>query len=80
MIEYFINQSYDKRKVKVTYLLYLRVVLVLTMVRFRLHHLRHHWSQISIFVLFFLITFITILISKVHTFTFKCSTFYTIIQ
>jgi hypothetical protein len=53
MIEYFINQSYDKRKVKVTYLLYLRVVLVLTMVRFRPHHLRHHWSQISIFVFFF---------------------------
>jgi hypothetical protein len=39
-----------KRKVKVTYLLHLRVVLVLTMVLSRPHHLRHQWSQISIFV------------------------------
>ena len=32
---------------KVTYLLHLRVVLVLTMVQSRPHHLRHQWSQIS---------------------------------
>ena len=35
---------------EVTYLLHLRVVLVLTMVRSRPHHLRHQWSQISTFV------------------------------
>ena len=33
-----------------TYLLHLRVVLVLMMVRSRPHHLRHQWSQISTFV------------------------------
>jgi len=36
--------------VQVTYLLHLWVVLVLTMVQSRPHHLRHQWSQISIFV------------------------------
>jgi len=36
--------------VKVTYLLHLWVVLVLTMVQSRPHHLRHQWSQISTFV------------------------------
>jgi len=50
MIKYFIIQCYGKRKVKVTYLLYLWVVLVLTMVRSRQHHLRHQWSLISTFV------------------------------
>ena len=35
---------------KVTYLLHLWVVLVLTMVQSRPHHLRHQWSQISTFV------------------------------
>ena len=35
---------------QVTYLLHLRVVLVLTMVQSRPHHLRHQWSQISTFV------------------------------
>jgi len=33
--------------VQVTYLLHLRVVLVLTMVQSRPHHLKHQWSQIS---------------------------------
>jgi hypothetical protein len=37
-------------KVKVTYLLHLWVVLVLTMVQSRPHHLRYQWSQISTFV------------------------------
>jgi len=50
MIKYFIIQRYGKRKVKVTYMLHLRVVLVLTMVWSRQHHLRHQWSQISKFV------------------------------
>jgi len=36
--------------VQVTYLLHLWVVLVLTMVQSRPHHLRHQWSQISTFV------------------------------
>jgi len=36
--------------VHVTYLLHLWVVLVLTMVKSRPHHLRHQWSQISTFV------------------------------
>jgi len=36
--------------VKVTYLLHLWVVLVLTMVQSRPHHLRHQWSQISTFI------------------------------
>ena len=35
---------------EVTYLLHLRVVLVMMMVRSRPHHLRHQWSQISTFV------------------------------
>jgi hypothetical protein len=46
----FHNSTLWKRKVKVTYLLHLRVVLVLTMVISRPHHLRHQWSQISTFV------------------------------
>jgi len=36
--------------VQVTYVLHLWVVLVLTMVQSRPHHLRHQWSQISTFV------------------------------
>jgi len=36
--------------VQVTYLLHLRVVLVLTMVQSRPHHLKHQWSQISTWV------------------------------
>jgi len=36
--------------VQVTYLLHLWVVLVLTMVQSRPHHLRYQWSQISTFV------------------------------
>jgi hypothetical protein len=36
--------------VKVTYLLHLWVVLVLTMVQSLPHHLRHQWSQISTFI------------------------------
>jgi len=36
--------------VQVTYLLHLWVVLVLTMVQSRPHHLRHQWSQISTFI------------------------------
>jgi hypothetical protein len=74
----FHNSMLWKRKVKVTYLLYLRVVLILTMVQSRPHHLTHQWSQINTFVSW--ITFITILISRVYMFTFKCFTFYTIIQ
>ena len=35
---------------KITYLLHLWVVLVLTMVQSRPHHLGHQWSQISTFV------------------------------
>jgi hypothetical protein len=35
--------------VETTYLLHLRVVLVLTMVWSRTHHLRHQWPQISTF-------------------------------
>ena len=35
---------------QVTYVLHLWVVLVLTMVQSRPHHLRHQWSQISTFV------------------------------
>ena len=35
---------------KVTYLLHLWVVLVLTIVRSRPHHLRHQWPQISTFI------------------------------
>ena len=35
---------------QVTYLLHLWVVLVLTMVQSRPHHLKHQWSQISTFV------------------------------
>ena len=35
---------------QVTYLLHLRVVLVLTMVQSRPHHLKHQWSQISTWV------------------------------
>ena len=43
-----------KRKVQVTYLLHLWVVLVLMMVQSRPHHLRHQWSQISTVVFIFL--------------------------
>jgi len=39
-----------KKKGGVTYLLHLRVVLVPKMIRFRSHHLRHQWSQISTFI------------------------------
>jgi hypothetical protein len=35
--------------VETTYLLHLQVVLILTMVRSRPHHLRHQWPQISTF-------------------------------
>ena len=49
MLKYFIIQRM-KKKVQVTYLLHLWVVLVLTMVQSRPHHLRHQWSQISTFV------------------------------
>jgi hypothetical protein len=44
------NSTLWKRKVKVTYLLHLRVVLVLKMVRSLPRHLKHQWSQISTFV------------------------------
>jgi hypothetical protein len=49
IIKYFIIQRM-KRKVQVNYLLHLWVVLVLTMVQSQPRHLRHQWSQISIFV------------------------------
>jgi len=46
MIKYFIIQRM-KKEVQVTYLLHLRVVLVLMMIQSRPHHLKHQWSQIS---------------------------------
>jgi len=46
MIKYFIIQRM-KKEVQVTYLLHLQVVLVLTMIQSRPHHLKHQWSQIS---------------------------------
>jgi hypothetical protein len=68
-----------EKRVEITYLLLSWSALVRSKVQFQLYHLTYHMIIISILVSSNHINII-IHIPRIHMFTFKCSTHYTIIQ